>query len=236
MPRKFYRVENSDIDLNKVYISKEYQYGRNLDFSYYEHFLNVYFNVMKYENIPTDFLILINNNIYTLGNDYSKSLNDLIVDEEYLDLYSVTNSINHKGYKISISSLNKFIQSFDQNQQFIFFENGSFLWEFILEIVRFNNFNHLPKRLESIFLFDDIKSCQYYINNHLKGYGKIYEMELLEIEEIFEADMKKIDDIENHILFLDLFNKINDYWNGNFTDNPIKEIIFKGRYKYKKIV
>jgi hypothetical protein len=94
----------------------------------------------------------------------------------------------------------------------------------------------LPKRLESIFLFDDIKSCQYYINNHLKGYGKIYEMELLEIEEMFEADMKKIDDIENHILFLDLFNKINDYWNGDFTDNPIKEIIFKGRYKYKKIV
>ncbi|GIQ59573.1 hypothetical protein Flavo103_27090 [Flavobacterium collinsii] len=236
MTRKFYRVENSPINLNQVYQSKNYQYGRNLDFSYYQHFLNVYFNVMRQVDIPSDFFVSLNNRIFTESNPYRLYLNDLIADEEYVELYAVTNNINHSGFKIPVSLISDFINNFKGNQQFIFFDKGIYLWEFILEAVRLNWYSHLPKRLESVFLFDDLKSCQYYIKEHLNNVGTIYEVELIQVVKMFEGDMMLIDNVQNHILFLDLMTQMNDYWKGVHTQDPIREIIFQGSYLYTRII
>lgn len=235
MQKKYYRVELNEIDLNKTYYSNESKYGNSLNFENYIHFLNTYFSIMKLNNISADFLVMLNNNIFIHGNEYLQIINDSIIKEGVIDIYNITNIEDHRNQTISISSINKFIQSFDEHNNFMFFDNGTYLWEYISESIRLDFFNDKPKRIDSVFFFDNIDNCNYYITNHLHGQGKIYEIELLETNELFEADMKIIDNIENQILFEDLLNEFTDYWRGDFTLNPIKEIIFQGSYKYKNI-
>lgn len=235
MQQKFYRVECEEVDLSKIYNSNENNYGRKLDFQYYKHFLNVYLSVMKTNNISVDFLISLNNQIVNFGKDYLDKLNNAIVNEEFVDIYKVTGNDKHKNQTISIVSINHFIQSFDRENQFIYFENGAYLWEFLNELVRLNYFKDKPNRLDSVFLFSSIESCNYYISEHLNGIGKIYEVELIEVEKYFETDMRVIDNIENQILFEDVINEFSDYWQGKLTENPIKEIIFQGKYNLKII-
>lgn len=235
MPKKFYRVELSEIDLSKTYSSNDKRFGNSLNFEKYIYFLNIYFSIMKTNNISADFLVLLNNNVFMYGNEYLKIVDEAIIDEVFIDLHKITNIEEHKNQIISILAINQFLQSFDEQNNFIFFDNGSYLWEYINEAIRFNFFREKPKRTDSIFLFDSIESCNYYISNHLNGQGKIYEIELLEKNNIFEADMRIIDNIQNQILFEDLINEFSDYWKGKLTLNPIKEIIFQGSYKYKNI-
>ena len=47
---------------------------------------------------------------------------------------------------------------------------GSQLWEYIGEYVRKKNFPNLPSRIDSYFLFDDLKSANYYIREHNKSH------------------------------------------------------------------
>lgn len=236
MKQKFYRVESNNIDLSKIYCSNDRKYGQNLNFENYIHFLNVYFSIMKTNNISVDFLVTLNNNLYLHGNEYIKIIRNAIVNEEYVDIEKITNNIKHKNQFISISSINKFIQSFDEPNNFIFFDNGSYLWEYINECIRLNFFKDKPIRLNSIFLFDNLDSCNYYISRHLNGKGKIYEIELIQIDQLFKSDMKIIDNLENQILFEDLVNEFMRYWKAEYTREPIKEIIFQGKYKYKTIL
>jgi hypothetical protein len=235
MQQKFYRVELNNIDFSKTYCSNDKKYGKSLNFEKYIHFLNVYFSIMKSNNISADFLVTFNNNMFLYGYDYLKEISNAIVNEELIDIQKITNIKQHINQTISISSVNQFVNSFDEQNNFIFFDNGSYLWEYINEAIRLNFFNDKPKRLDSIFLFDNLDSCNYYISNHLHGQGKIYEIELIEMNEFFEADMKIIDNIENQILFEDLVNEFANYWRADFTKEPIKEIIFQGKYKYKNI-
>jgi hypothetical protein len=236
MQKKHYRVELNKIDTDKTYHSNDCKYGSSFDFKHYQHFLNSYLQIMFKNNISTDFLPSINNQIYINGNDYLKVLSNSIVNEEYIDIYKVTGNPNHQNQTLPIKYMNEFIQSFDEENKFIEFDNGIYLWETILEIVRESFYKHCPKRLSSIFFFDSISSCNYYISNHLNGIGKIYEIEILETERYFEADMAHIDKIENQILFEDLINEFANYWKGTMSENPVKEIIFQGKYKYKSCI
>jgi len=77
-----------------------------------------------------------------------------------------------------------------------------------------------------VFFFKDIDSCNYYIQEHLSGIGKIYEVAIINEISYFEGDMKIIDNVENQIKFEDLVNEFADYWRGKLTLAPVKEIIF----------
>ncbi|NOQ25430.1 MAG: hypothetical protein GQ564_08710 [Bacteroidales bacterium] len=235
MTKKYFRVETKDIDTNLIYNSFDTRYGLNLDFKPYNHFLNTYLSVMKENNISVDFLTVLNNNIWSLGNEYLKILSDAIVDENYIDLQKVTNDKNHKNQRIEIRYVNSFVQNFDNENNFINFDNGTYLWEITLEMVRCNFFNKEPNRLDSKFFFTDIDSCNYYNDNYLNGIGKIYEIELIDKIEYFEGDMNLIERVQNHILFEDLINEFADYWRGKQTEKPIREVVFKGKFKYKNI-
>jgi hypothetical protein len=124
------------------------------------------------------------------------------------------------------------LQSFDEDNQFIFFDNGTFLWEYYLEKVRSEEFKHLPKRMVSTFFFDNIESCNYYKNNHLNGIGQIKNIELVETKKTFEGDMNIIDAIENSISRDELLETIRKYWRGEKSDNPITEIVFQGEFRF----
>ena len=235
MTKKYFRVETKDIDTNIIYDSFNTRYGLNLNFKPYNHFLNTYLSVMKENNISVDFLTVLNNNIWSLGNEYLKILSDAIVDENFIDLQKVTNNHNHKNQRIEIRYINSFVQSFDDKNNFINFDNGTYLWEITLEMVRLNFFKNEPNRLDSKFFFTDIESCNFYNNNYLNGIGKIYEIEIVDKIEYFEGDMNFIERIQNHILFEDLINEFADYWRGKQTEKPIQEVVFKGKFKYKNI-
>ena len=85
--------------------------------------------------------------------------------------------------------------------------------------------------MKSIFLFDSYASCNYYRQNHTGGKGNVVEIELIETRNVFEADMKIIDDIENSISRDELLETVRKYWRGEKSANPIMEIIFQGTYK-----
>ncbi len=233
---KYYRVESAEIELGKLFDTSKSNYGKNFDQKDYEKFFEIYFRVMDQLNISVDFLISLSNQIYYHGDNYLKIVSNSIVDEEYIDIFSVTKNINHKNQRIPIALVNEFIQSFDEDNQFVFFNEGTILWEQILEKVRKNNFKNLPNRLDSTFFFDNISSCEYYIDKHLGGIGKMYEIEIIEIEEMFTADMKIIDGVNNQIRMKELIDEFTNYWKGITHENSIRELVFKGAFKYRQIL
>lgn len=236
MLKKYYRVEIKNVDTDKIYDTKDFNYGKSFDFRHYQHFINTFLRVMHTNNISVDFLISVNNNIFLEGNDYLQNITNSIINDEYIDIFKVTKNVNHRDQIISIKSVYEFIQSFDHINNFIFFDNGTYLWEIVSEYVRTNFFPNQPKRLQSTFLFDNLDSCNYYIKTHLNDVGSIYEIELIKTNAFFEADMRIIDGIENHILYEDLINEFADYWRGKVSERPIKEIVFQGKFKYKNII
>ncbi|WP_313360783.1 hypothetical protein [Empedobacter sp.] len=233
MEKQYFRVELGPVDTAVIYDTTTKNYGQSLNFAPYVHYLQVYLSVMKSNNISADILPIISNNIYNLQDDYLNQLSQAIVDEEYIDLYELTNLNEHRFQRIPIAWINHFIQSFDEHNQFVYIDNGTYLWEYLSEFVRMNFYPDKPKRLESTFLFDTIESCNYYITKHLRGNGKIYEVELIEIDQLFEGDMKIIDDIPTYILFEDLINEFDAYWQGQEELEPVKEFIFQGKFRYK---
>ena len=235
MQKKYFRVEQNKVEIDKIYSTQNYNFGKSFDFQEYQHFLNTYLRVMQKNNISVDFFVTLNNEIYLNGGDYLKNINNSIINEEFIDIYKVTKNNNHKNQIVSINNINQFVQSFDESNPFIFFGNGTYLWEIVTEFVRTNFFPEKPQRLQSLFLFDNLESCHYYIEKHLNGIGNIYEVEIINIDKIHQADMKIIDNIENHILYEDLINQFADYWRGKTTENEIREVIFQGQYKYKNI-
>ncbi|WP_159474753.1 hypothetical protein [Chryseobacterium sp. 18068] len=236
MLEKLYRVERQNVDFDKTYDTNDSNYGKNFDFKNHNIFLNSYLQIMKVNDISVDFLVEINNNIYSMGDIYLEKIENAIVTGDFIDIYQVTGNDKHQNQKIHIKWINYFIKSLDENNGFKEFYNGSYLWEFILEFVRCNLFKNAPNRLNSVFFFNDIDSCDYYIKKHLNGIGRKFEIETIQPTNHFKGDMKIIDNIENQIMFEDLFNEFADYWRGKMVSDPIEEIIYQGTYKYTKAV
>lgn len=229
MTKQLYRVEliptaQKEVDTNKC------NYGKGLDFEYYEHFFSVYDSIMDQVNIPVDFLVSVNNQIYASGGDFVEVLKNCL-HNDYVDIYQVTNIAEHRGYKMPIYLMNEFLQSFDEENQFIWFDNGTFLWEYFYEKVREEEFDHLPRRTNSTFFFETIENCNYFIKNQLGGIGLIHKVELVETTNLFQGDMSIMDAIQNSISRDELIEVIRNYWKGEKTDNPIMETVFQGKYQ-----
>lgn len=229
--RKYYQVLESNANLQQEHDTSEASYGDGFDVGYYHHFMKVYGNTMEQINLPVDFLISACNQIYLNGEVYLDLLNRSIDDNGLLHLSKVTMNQKHSGYTIPVHLMFEFLQSFDEENQFIFFESGTVLWEYYLEKVRIEEFNHLPARLESVFFFDSIESCHYYNTLHLNRMGSTREVEILEIRSMFEGDMRIIDELDNNISRDALIEQVRKYWRGEKTENPVIEIVFQGTYK-----
>lgn len=232
MANKYYRVEFTSVKTGKSYDTSEKNYGDNFKNDYYDHFLKSYFTVLDEINLPIDFLVSVTNQIIAMGEMYTDILMEAIDTDNNIDLFKVTKNEKHKNYKIPVKLMGEFLQSFDEHNQFIYFDNGAILWEVFLEKVRAKEFSNLPSRMESIFLFDSNTSCNYYKQNHIGGKGNVVEIALIETRNVFEADMQIIDDIENSISRDELLETVRMYWRGEKSANPIMEIIFQGTYKF----
>ena len=236
MTKKYFRVELNPFDTGRIYETSVMNYGDNFKDNHYDHFLKTYFSVLDQVNLPVDFLVSATNQIMAMGDMYTDVLMDAIDNENNIVLYKVTRNEKHKNYKIPVSIMGEFLQSFDEHNQFIYFDNGTVLWEAFFEKVRAKEFPHLPSRMNSTFLFSDIQSCTFYQKNHCGGQGTVVEIETVRTDKIFEGDMKIIDDIENSISRDELTEKIRQYWKGEQTTNCVKEYIFQGEYNINDLV
>lgn len=231
----FYRAGNYLNDEIIILDSNSYNYGKSFSSSH-DHFLNCYFNIATKIDLPIDFLIFVNNGLAIHGTDFIHSnIIPAIVEDYYIELQKVTKNAKHKEIVIPIGLLNEFIQSFDDQNPFYLFPEGKYLWEQYFELVRKKIFPSLPNRKDSIFLFDNIEACEYYINTHRKGEGKIYKVELLHKKALFKADMKIFDDVDLSITHNNLLIELFKYWNSESSKSPIYEYLFQGRCKLKKI-
>lgn len=214
--------QNYDTGLNN--------YGEGFDSEHYRYFMQIYGDTMAEINLPVDFLISVTSQICLLGEVYLGLLQNAIDDDGFLHLSKVTNNTKYIGYKMPVQLLNNFLQSFDEENQFIIFDNGTILWEYYLEKVRAEEFNHLPARLQSVFFFENVSDCDNYKNHHLSGIGAIFGIETLETTNLFKGDMAIIDELDNSISRDELLEQIRKYWRGDKTENPIMEVVFQGKY------
>jgi len=232
---KYYRVEYLINKLEDSYNTEYHNYGNSYDTSEYNHFMQVYDKVMSQINLPVDFLISVTNQICTMGDLYMSVLNKAIDQNGFLHLYQVTQNPKHKGFTMPVQLLNVFLQSFDEENQFVMFDNGTVLWEYYLEKLRAAEFEHLPKRLDSTFFFESTEGCDYYIQNNLDGVGSIFGVEVVKTDKIFVADMAIIDAIENSLSRDELYDEIRRYWKGEKTESPVMEVVFQGQFKFVDI-
>jgi len=233
--KKLYRVEPTGItDFTRNTL--HYRYGNTVNLGPYIHFYNAFLSVIQdIPHVPVDFLISINNQICTLGDIYMQHLATAIDENGTVDLYVATQNPKHKGYQISVKYVNLFIQQFNEINPFVFIDEKAFFWEYFLEAIRYNSFNHLPSRLESTFFFTSDASCDYYLNKHLGMMGEKYEVAITSGQASFEGDMKWLDNIDNSISFVELIEVLNKYWSGLMTNEPVVEVIFQGEFAISKI-
>ena len=110
-----------------------------------------YFTVLDEINLPVDFLVSVTNQIIAMGEMYTDISMEAIDTDNNIDLFKVTKNEKHKNYKIPVNLMGEFLQSFDQHNQIIHFDNGAILWGAFLEKVRAKEFSNLPSRMKSTF-------------------------------------------------------------------------------------
>lgn len=86
----------------------------------------------------------------------------------------------------------------------------------------------LPSRKESLFLFENIDDCKYYIDTH-KGFGTICEVELIDTVNLFRGDMNLLNETPNYLTFHETINWANRYCKKESSSKPVYEILFQGK-------
>lgn len=199
--------------------------------SKYPNLLNFIIQSSDELDLPLDFYFSLNNHLAKSGNLYLKNLPASV--NGIFDISILTTNQNHKGIYIKEDDLIKIVESLDAIG-ISEFQEGFYLWENIYEKIRLNNYQDKPNRDQSFFLFDNIKDCQYYIDNHKRG-GVICEIEILNTHSLFKADMYLLDTIQNNFTFKQVKQQVHNYWSGNISNHPVFEYLFQGKCKLKPI-
>ncbi|TXJ34712.1 DUF2441 domain-containing protein [Brachyspira aalborgi] len=144
---------------------------------------------------------------------------------------------NNNKNKININKLYVIYQELKPiiNSEILVADIGVYLSEYIFEEMRKNNFSDKISRLDSYFVFKDIKSCDYYKKRWKKHNNSIVKIIPKNVDNYFEGDIKHIDDIENHITVYEYQDIANKYWQGKFTNDPIIETFFQGTFEMKRL-
>lgn len=113
-----------------------------------------------------------------------------------------------------------------------------YLFEVIFEEERKSNFQDLPSRLESYFIFKDIETCKNYIRRY--G-GHIVKVIPQEFRNHFEGDMSILDTILydswatlKSKSIPEYLKTANQYWSGEKTNRPFNEVLFQGAFKIEE--
>ena len=202
-----------------------------VDNDIYKEFLDFITQSSNDLDLPLDFYISLNNNIYLWGNDYIQNLPKSI--NRVFEIFNLTNKHHHKNIYIKEVDLIAIIETID-SIGFKHFKQGFYLWESIYEKVRQKKHKDKPGRKDAFFLFDNIEDCKYFIEKH-KGGGMICEVEVLKMNTIFKGDMNLWDIITDNLTFKEAEKHIDKYWLGQTSDKPVFEYLFQGTCSLKPL-
>lgn len=109
--------------------------------------------------------------------------------------------------------------------------NDHYLWEFIWETVRNNEFPEMPSRTESLFLFDNLENAKDFKNRYRDTNYQIANVNL--IDGTMESfDMNWFSNVPSNIPLTEVQEYARNYWSQKQTDKPVVEVLFQGKYKW----
>ena len=108
------------------------------------------------------------------------------------------------------------------------------IWEVLYERARpdTQNIHHY----DCAFFFTDIRHAESYRSYPGMESSRLCEVEIIEQYDSFLADMQWLEQIdENQAKAGEIIDTFSRYWKGEFTDNPIPELLFEGKYILKSM-
>ncbi|HET7657830.1 MAG TPA: DUF2441 domain-containing protein [Bacillales bacterium] len=108
---------------------------------------------------------------------------------------------------------------------------AQYLKEMIFEDYRRAHFPEAPSRLNCIYLFDNLGTANIFKKNYNKSY--LYAVEISQGARLSKVDMKWMD-LANRMPIHELLKIAHAYFNGDFTNNKIWEIICDGEIRITK--
>lgn len=120
------------------------------------------------------------------------------------------------------------------NETGLFYDWGKehYIWELIWEAVRESEFPQMPSRVNSVFLFDNIKNAQ----NFYSQYRDQQQYKLVEVhlaaDSFHSFDMNWFTDVPADITIAEIKEYARNYWSKKHTDNPVIEVLYQGQYSW----
>lgn len=170
------------------------------------------------ENIPA-FLDVLNSVFQSSAKDFD--LKRIMVDDP-IGCVKVDDLFTFVSYYLE-----------EANKTGLFYDYGNelYLWELIWEIIRVNEFPNRFSRMESLFLFKEQEQARNFFNEYRDLNFKIAEIEILD-GNIEAYDMNWFTIVPSDIPVSEVQVYARRYWSQEMTDNPIKEFLFQGKYKW----
>lgn len=122
----------------------------------------------------------------------------------------------------------------DANETGLFYEFGMehYLWEYIWEMVRNQEYPRMPARMESLFLFDKQDNAHGFLNQYRDPNYRVVEVELLDGNSQ-SFDMNWFSNVPSNIPMSEVEEYARNYWGQKHSENPVMEIIFQGQYMWR---
>lgn len=170
---------------------------------------------------------------YMIIDPLSIELKILMNNKSTIKLKKLVSFVNYDR-DVDVDLIKHYLQLSPKNEESLV--SGYDIWENIGERIRKQYFVAMPSRIDSYFLFDDLKSANYYLKEHNKPHI-IVEVEILNqiVLETFDMSIWDIDN--NNVPYSECEANMKRYWESNNASQMIyPEILFQGELKLGKIV
>lgn len=108
------------------------------------------------------------------------------------------------------------------------------IWEAIYEIMRPTEIN--IKRVDCAYFFTSEEDCNKYKSYPGMKDAVVCSVNIIEEYNSFLGDMMWLENLDEAIVTAkEIKEAASFFWKGQMTSNPMKEILFQGKYKLKKI-
>lgn len=135
--------------------------------------------------------------------------------------------------KISADDLYAFVSRYvsEINSSELYYDWGkdNYLWEFIWETIRNNEFPTMPSRLDSVFLFKDEAIALQFKEDQRDMNYIIVPVKLSE-GQTEEFDMNWFTEVPSNVTLTEAQEYARKYWRQEMTEHPIIEALHKGQY------
>lgn len=136
---------------------------------------------------------------------------------------------------ISSNDLYEFSYNYinDANETGLFYDWGMehYLWEFIWEMVRNNEYPNMPSRMESLFLFDKEANASDFLNQYRDPTYRVVNVNLME-GKTESFDMNWFSNVPSDVPITEVEKYARNYWEQKYTENPVVEVLFQGTYQW----